>query len=265
MDRITRLQTFARVGFLARGIVYMLLGYFALTTASSQGTTGILGEIKDAPGGTVLLVLVGIGLLGYSIFRLYGAAVNIETGTGLKNTGKRIGHAGSGIAHLALAYIALSGAFSSDGAMSGGPGGGSGGGSGEAAGLVASLPGGILLLILVGVGFLLAAIAQGRKAVTANFMHGLDADAPSRVKHIGRAGYAARTVVFVVLGWQVISAAMSDNADSIGGIGDVLGSLRDTQWLYIAVALGLIMFGVFSLVMARYRRIRDEDVLARFK
>ena len=55
------------------------------------------------------------------------------------------------------------------------------------------------------------------------------------------------------------------NAESVGGIGQVLDSLRSNNWLYIAVAIGLLLFGLFSLVMARYRRITNENVLERLK
>ncbi|MBV7256032.1 DUF1206 domain-containing protein [Pacificimonas sp. WHA3] len=261
MNRVTRLETFARIGFLARGIVYILIGYFALTSANAQGTTGILDQMKDVPLGNVILVLIGIGLLGYGVFRLFGAMANLEGESGAKGAAIRTGHAASGFAHLFLGYYAISGVFGSGGAG----GSGSGGGSGEAASMVSSLPGGTALLVIIGIGLALAGLNQLKKAVTAKFMSRLDADAPPRVKIIGQAGYAARFVVFVVLGWQVITAATSSNAAQIGGFGDVLSSLRDTQWLYIAVALGFIMFGVFSLVMARYRRIRNEDVIERLK
>ena len=260
-ERLTRLQTFARLGFLARGVVYILLGYFALSVGGSQGTTDILGAIKEAPLGTVLLVLVAIGLLGYGVYRLYGAWLGLDAqGSGAKATGKRIGHAASGLAHLVLSYIAFAAAFGERSA-----GGAGGGGTGQAAGTVASMPGGTILLYLVGIGFLLAAIEQLIKAITAKFMSKLDPDAPDWAEWVGRAGYFARAIVFGVLGWQILSAMMAGNPRAVGGIGQVLSSLRDTGWLFTVVALGLILFGIYSLVMARYRTIQDEDVLSRLR
>lgn len=259
-DRVTRVETFARAGFLARGVVYMLLGYIALSTSDAEGPTGVLEAIREMPGGPILLALTGIGLAGYGIFRLYGAAIDIDgEGTGLKGAGKRIGHGASGLAHLLLAYLAISQAL--------GAGGGSGGGDSkaQAAGWLMSLPFGEALLAALGIAFLLAALNQTVKAWTAKFMDKLDADAPHAAEYIGRAGYAARAIVFLVIGWKVASASLSGNASEVAGIGEVLTALREPQWLYMVVAFGLLLFGVYSLVMARYRRIRDDNVLARLK
>lgn len=261
MERITRLQTFARLGFLARAVVYILLGYFALTTAGSPGPTGILAEIKDAPAGTALLALVGLGLVGYGIYRLYGAAIGLDAhGTGAKAVGERIGHAASGLAHLFLAYVALKGAFGD----SGGPAEG-GQQTGEAAGTVAAMPGGDILLYLVGLGFLLAALSQAKKAYTAHFMAELDPDVPRLAEPIGRVGFGARAIVFLVIGWQILSHMLAGRPEAVGGIEQALTSLRDTGWLFTLVAIGLLLFGVYSLVMARYRTIRDDDIIARLK
>ena len=259
MSRVTQVQNFARAGYLARAVVYILVGYFALNTASSKGASGVLEQILSAPGGQFLLILTGIGLLGYAIFRLYGAALDIQgNGTGAKGLAKRIGHAASGLGHLYLAYFAIS---TATGTKSGG----GGGGAGEAASGVASMPGGEFLLIVIGLGFLGAAVAQGVKAYTGKFMGLLDADAPAIAKYLGHAGYAARAVVFAVIGYELVTKTLAGNAGAVGGIGKVLSSLRDTQWLYMAVAFGLLLFGLFSLVMARYRTIRNEDVIERLK
>ena len=242
-------------------MVYILLGYFALTTAGeSAGPTGVLEQIEDAPAGTLLLALVGIGLAGYGIFRLYGSAVDLQgQGSSGKGIAMRIGHASSGFAHLFLAWFAFKTVF-----FSGGDGGGEGQ-SGEAASAVAQLPGGELLLVIVGIGFLLAAANQGYKAYGARFMVLLDADAPRAAEYLGRAGYAARAVVFLILGWQILSAVLDNSEAQMRGISGVLTALRDAEMLYTLVAVGLILFGAFSLVMARYRKIRNDDVIARLK
>ena len=261
MSRVTNIENFARAGYLGRAVVYGLAGYLTLTTAGSKGTNEVLEEIETLSGGAVLLTLVGFGLLGYGIYRLYGAWLDLQGhGSDAKGVAVRLGHAASGLAHVFLCYLAVKAAFGLSGGSSGG-----GDSAGQAAGTLASMPMGELLLGIVGLGFLAAAINQAAEAYSAKFMQLLDADAPAIAKHLGRAGYAARAVVFAVLGWQIASAALSGNASSVGGIGQVLDSLRSTNWLYIAVAIGLLLFGLFSLVMARYRRIRNEDVLERLK
>lgn len=256
MNRATQIENFARAGYLARGVFYILLGYLALTTARAESATGIMRQIESVPLGTVLLALVGVGLFGWGVFRLYGAAIDIQgKGSDAKGVAVRAGHTASGLFHFLLAFAALRMALGS----------GSGGGekASQAAGTAQGLPLGDTLLVIVGIAFLLAALDQARKTATAKFMQLLDPRAPDFVEYVGRAGYAARAVVFAILGWHVASVGLGGRASQVGGFGEMLNTLRDTQWLYMAVAIGLLLFGVFSLIMARYRRIRNENVLAR--
>jgi hypothetical protein len=83
----------------------------------------------------------------------------------------------------------------------------------------------------------------------------------SWVKLAGRAGYAARGAVFLVVAYLLFTAAQQDRAEQAGGTGEALGSLP--VGLQAAVAVGLAFFGLFSLVEARYRRITDPQVLER--
>lgn len=264
MDRVARLETFARAGYAARGIVYLLLGYFALATAGgsgADGTQGVLRQIQQMPAGTVLLILVGLGLAGWGIYRLYGAAIDIQgKGTDAKGIGTRGGHVLSGLAHLFLCYVALRLAFG-DGS------GGSGGGSSQAqaASTASALPMGETLIALVGVGFAIAALHQLGKAVTGGFMTLVDRDAPEFTEWLGRAGYAARAVVFAAIAWQILQVAFASGSARQASIGGALDALRETGWLYTLVAVGLALFGLFSLVMARYRRIQNENVLRRLR
>jgi hypothetical protein len=80
---------------------------------------------------------------------------------------------------------------------------------------------------------------------------------------LGRAGYAARGIVFVIIGWFVLQAGLSSEAEQAGGMEQALASLSGA--LLSAVALGLLLFGLFSFVEARFRRINDPNVLSRLK
>jgi hypothetical protein len=255
MNRVTQLETFARMGYLARGIVYIMLGYLTLATGRSEGTSTVLDDLRGLPGGDVILGVTALGLFGYAVFKLYSAALDLEgDGTDAKGAGKRIGHAASGIAHLVLCYLAVR-------IMTGDGDGGGGGGPGDTA---RTLPGGAVLLVIVGIGLALAAIEQAIQAATAKFMRLLTAGTPPFAEAIGRIGYAARAVVFAILSWQVLRAGLGDNQGELS-FEAALGTLRDTGWGFTAVAAGLLVFGVFSLIMARYRTIPNEDVLQRAK
>jgi len=206
----------------------------------------------------VLLVLLGIGLAGYGLFRLYGAALDVENSrSGIAAKGRRVGHVASGLAHLALAVTAVQLALLN--------GGGSDGAQQEAAGTLLALPLGAVLLTVIGIGFLCAAVEQAAKAITARFMAKLAANTPTPAKWLGRAGYAARAVVFAVIGWSVIDAGLDSDSGDVQGLGGALEALAQAGFVYTLVAIGLILFGLFSLIMARYRQIRDEDVIARLK
>jgi len=261
VDNVVKIETFARIGYLARAIVYFLIGYLTLASGQSEGTTSVLADIRDMPLGTPLLLLTAVGLFGYGVFRSYGAAIDIrDDGEDAKGLAKRIGHAASGIAHLVLGYLAAKIALSGGGSGSGG----SGSGSTETAQNILSLPGGTVALVIVGLGFFGAAVNQGVKAGTGKFMDLLDADAPGWTEWLGRVGYAARAAVFAALGWQVLRFTLGGSNEELS-FQAALESLRELGWLYTAVAVGLLVFGLFSLVMARYRKIRQTRLLKRLQ
>lgn len=256
-ERLARVETFARAGHAARGVVYVLLGYLALTTAGGgQDTTTVLLEIQEMPAGTPLLILVGLGLLGWGIFRLYGAIVDIQgQGADAKGMAMRGGHVLSGLAHMGLCYLAVRLALGMGSSSSGEE-------SKQAAVSAAEqLPMGEMLIFLVGAGFAIAGFHQLAKAATGKFMRLLRPGTPPVVEWLGRAGYAARGVVFAALAWQILKLGLGTGSTGQASIGGALDGLRETEWLYMLVALGLILFGLFSLAMARYRQVSGENIL----
>ncbi len=253
VDKTEKFRWLVRLGYFSRAVLYIVLGYIALSSASeiSEGTDGIFKAVEDLPAGDLLLWVLVAGLLGYALFRLASPLFDIENnGSDTTGWGKRIGHAGSAIAHLALAWTAFKFA-------TGSPSGGDKSASDAAGGLLSVDFGGLVLGIL-GIAFLIAAFVQAKKAWTGEFMNRIAAGAPSSTRMLGGAGYAARTVVFLVIGWSLIETGfLDDSAQNVKTLGSAVASLAGTGWIFTLTAAGLLIFGIFSLILARYRIIPE--------
>lgn len=262
VDKSEKFNWLVRVGYFSRAILYTTLGLIALTSAGkiAQGTNGIFQAIKDFPAGTAILWLMVLGLLAYALFRFCSPLFDIENeGSDTKGWGKRIGHAGSAIGHLALAFSAFQFANSGSG-NSGGGGSGGGGGAQEAASGVLSFDLGGIVLGLLGLTFFIASAAQAKKGITGEFMHRISGQAPSVTRYLGGAGFLARAVVFAVIGWSLVQAGFfSSGADEVKTLGDAVASLADSGIWFTLVAIGLLLFGLFSFILARYRIIPELD------
>lgn len=263
MNTARAFETFTRVGFAARGVLYILIGYLAIEAGRTTGTRGVLQSLADGGLSQVALFVIGLGLLAYGAWRLMDAAMDLEgAGDDAKGAAVRVAHGGSGVAHILLGLLALALTFGL-----GTPGGGSGDGQGAetATGWVMGLPGGELILRVVAVGFMAGGLAQAWSAYRLEFLKHLEPRAASRdwVKWSGRLGYVARGVVFAMIGVLLWQAASTANAQQAGGTGEAIGAL--SGWVRAAVAIGLGLFGVFSIVQAIYRRIRDPQVLERLR
>lgn len=257
VDKSEKFNWLVRVGYFSRAILYAVLGLVALTNSSriAEGTDGVFAAVEEYPAGTVILWIMVIGLVAYALFRFCSLFFDIENnGSDAKGWGKRIGHAGSGVAHLALAWSAYSFATSD------GSGGGSGGGAQEAASGVLSVEFGGLVLGLLGIALFIAAFHQAKKGITGEFMHRISGRAPDATRWLGGAGFLARAVVYAVIGWSLIQAGfMSGDAEEIRTLGDAVASLAGEGFVFTLTAIGLLLFGLFSLVLARYRIIPDLD------
>lgn len=259
VDKSEKFNWFVRVGYFSRAILYSVLGLIALTSAGKiqQGTNGIFQAIEEFPLSTLILWLMVLGLLAYALFRFASPLFDIENnGSDSKGWAKRIGHAGSAIGHIALAYSAYK--FANSGSGSEGS-----GGAQEAASGVLSMEFGGIILGLLGIAFFATAVFQAKKGLSGDFMHRISPQAPSATRWLGGAGYLARAVVFLVIGWSLFQAGfMSGGGDQVKTLGDAVASLAGEGVIFTLTAIGLLLFGLFSLVLARYRIIPDMDASA---
>jgi hypothetical protein len=255
------IERLARAGYVAYGVVYALVGVLAVQTAFGGGgktasQESALRQVLLAPLGRVLLGLVALGLLAYAAWRLFQGILDPENeGKDAKGLLKRIDHLLNGLFHAALAFSAGELALSS--------GGGGGGSPDDWTARLLAQPLGRWLTVIAGVVIVGAGLYQFYKAYRADFRDELKAgEMSARAKTwaacSGRLGYAARGVVFGVIGVFLVQAALQTDPDEARGLGGALETLaRQPFGPYIlgAVAIGLVAYGVFMFVVARYRRI----------
>lgn len=262
MHQLTRIDRIARAGFLARAVVYLMLGWIALAARAraDEGQNAVFDELRDMPGGSALLIATAAGLFAYGFYRLATAALDLDgKGNDANGIMARMGALFSGLAHCALGYSALQ--FLSAIKKSGG----ADDRSHDAARTLLDLPLGPVLVGVVGAYFLLIAASQARTGWKASFMKQISSNAPKITCTLGRIGHLARAAVFAVIGWSFIRSAWLEDEDQARAIGGALGYLRANHWLFLIVAVGLLVFGVFSLILARYRIVPKVDVVSAAK
>ena len=247
-----KFQLLVRLGFLARAVVYVLLGYLALQSRSAieDGPKDVFAFVQDIPLGTPLLYLCTVGLLGYALFRLSSLVLDTEhAGSDGKGWAKRIGHGASGVGHLILAYTAFQ--FAQGGSGSGGS------NAQDAASTVLSVDFGGVVLGLVGLAFMLGGAFQAYKGISGSFMDRISHAAPDATRWLGLAGYLARSVVFLIIGWSLARSGWFGSSDQVKSIGGAMSSLADDGLWFTLVASGMLIFGIFSSLLARYRVVPD--------
>ncbi len=247
----SKFQSLTRLGFAARGLLYIIIAFLILRTGRTEDLTGALQYLGEGSG-ELLLALVALGLGVYGLWRLGDAAFGMEhPGKDAKALRKRGTVAVIGAIYLYLCYKAVRILQEQGGGLSN---------TRQQADTVLDLPGGQLMLAFAALVLVLAAAAQLRTAMSCSFLRNLREGAGEQewVKWLGRIGYAARGVIFLGVAFLIGRAALDDRSDEVGGMEQALDLLSGP--LLYAVAAGLMLFGAFSLVEARYRRIRRPPV-----
>jgi hypothetical protein len=256
--RSSGFEWFARAGFIARGLVYMIMGILAWKLAIGRGggnanQQGALNAIAHQPFGHVLLVMVAIALGGYALWRLLRAAL----GHGPEDSDSsfdRIAAFGSGIAYAGLCALAVEILSSTRGGSSN---------PGKTAVGVFGWPAGTWLIgaagmLLIGVGLYQAYRGVSRQFLEDSKTDEMDPAARKWFEWIALLGHLARAVVFSLVGVFLLKASIEFSPNNAVGLDGALVKLTHTSYgsyLVGVVASGLIAFGIYSLADARYRRI----------
>jgi Domain of Unknown Function (DUF1206) len=255
----TAFELLSRAGFVARAIVYAIIGVLALRLAIGEGgkltsQQGALKTVAGQPFGSLLLTVLAIGLGGYALWRLFRAALG-RGPEGSDSGFERLSALGSGLAYGALCLLAVEILVGSGSGSSTDP-------KSSTAGIL-GWPGGPWIVGAIGVVTIGVALYQGYRGVTQKFLEDSKTEemSPGVRKWIGRlgtVGHLARMVVFGLIGFFLVKAAVDYDPKTAVGLDGALAKLANQSYgslLLGIVAAGLIAFAIYSLSDARYRRI----------
>ncbi|ACQ80895.1 protein of unknown function DUF1206 [Beutenbergia cavernae DSM 12333] len=247
------LTALARVGLVAYGVVLVLVGWIAFRmawgSAPAEGDqAGAMALIADAPGGTILLWVVGIGLFALALWQLTEAAWGYRDQDGGRRLASRIGAAGKAVAFVVFGILAIR--------TTGG--GGSGGGEAAAGGVLAS-PGGTAIVTVGGLAVVAIGVYQVVRGVRRDFTDHLDGamspTARAVVERVGVAGYVGNGIALAVVGGLLVRAALTEDPEAAGGLDAAFRTIAGQplgQVLLTVVAVGFVAYGVFQWARARY-------------
>ena len=252
----------ARAGYAASALLHFTIGGLAALAAFGYGgettdSKGALLELYGQPFGRALLVLAAVGLFGFALFRGYQVIVDPEHQARGIRAAKRVGWAAVALLHAALGVFALN--------LATGNGGGARGDETRSttAALLNWTPLGPWLVAAVGIVLIGVSCHQLWCAWTSKLDEQLDLSPLSSgvrrwVVRLSRFGIAARAVVGTIAGVFLLLAAINADPGHAKGFGESLATVREAPFggaLFALVALGLIAFAFYQLVMARYRRV----------
>lgn len=256
-----RFELLAKIGYTARGVVFILVACIALFSGIADAkadTKSALAALLDQPFGRLWVALIGTGLLGFVAWRLVQSLADSDGhGKSAKGIAIRAALFGSAMTYLGLAAYALGHVISAAA-------GGEGSGEKGLAQWIMSQPFGPYLAMAVGLGFVSGGAVTMIKGISRKFEKYIKI--PNGRKIIGWLcvyGLVARGIVFAVTGVLFTYAGFIVDPDQAGSMSDALQWLRQLPfgaYVYVVVAAGLAAFGIYNLVEAKYRIVRGPSV-----
>jgi hypothetical protein len=251
----------ARAGLVARGVMYAVIGWIALQiafgkTSQQADRTGALHKLSSTPFGSAALWLLVVGFFGMTLWRLSEAVYGVPGSSGRANT-SRLASLARAVIYAVIGYGVLKYALGSGAPQSSNQ---------QSVDLTATLlrhNGGQAVAVIIALVVMAMGLYMGYQYWRKEFLKDLQlgqmrARTRRVVERLGQVGGVARGIVFVTAGIFLVVAAVKAQPREAKGIDSSLRALAGTPlgpWLLAAVAIGLIMFGVYSCCEARWRRV----------
>lgn len=262
----SKLKKLARTGYAAKAVVYGLIGILTFMAAFNLGgqTSGqlqVIDFIEKQTFGNILLVLIALGLISYSIWRFFQAFQDPENvGKDTKGKAKRVGFFISALIYLSIAGYAVLKLINAGGSSSG-----SGSGQNGMLSSVFTGDAGVYIFTIIGIGLVATSFFQFKEAFYKDFLKKFDYQSISEekrrktIKNMGYLGLIARGIIFGILAYFFIRAAVEHNTSEIKSTSDAFAFLQESpmgSWLMGIVAAGMVCYSIYVFMMAKYRKFR---------
>lgn len=247
-----------RLGYLAKGLIYSLIGVLALRVAFGlrggrlTDPSGVLRTVLSQPFGRLMLAAIGIGIVGYAAYYIFEAAADLRRrGGGTRGWTDRSLTMIKAAVYGTIGVQALMVVFFDRRPMDR---------TEQGAGAVMQFPLGEWLLMAIGIGVAIYGISQLRMVWRGGVDDDIDAARVRReapwILPLGRFGIAARSVILILMGATLARSGWRGRAADADGYREALRTIASFDpWLLAAIGAGLLCFGIYQLCYARYARL----------
>jgi hypothetical protein len=257
-------KTLARIGFYAKGFLFIVIGMLAVLVAIGQkggelaDPSGALTTIAEKPFGRILLIIFIVGAVGHGAWNILRGVADVDNaGSNFQGIFKRIIAIGIGIFYFGLALTALNLIIAErienrHGEI-----------QRTLAAIILALPLGAILMFLIGLGIIGAGINECYSGITGKYKENfrlftLEIRHLRTINILGVLSFTARALILVLMGSFFITAAVHFNPNDAAGLDGALTWLAHSYYgksILFVTAIGLICHGVLSLYEAKIRRI----------
>ncbi len=261
----TWIEITGKIGLVSLGIVYLLIGTLTfaaalnLGNASEQGKVSqVLAWIQEQIFGQILLAIITLGLLCYTVWRFIEAIMDTDNkGNGIRGLALRVSYLSYGVIYAALTYYATKllftrGISSNDDETT----------RASMAQKLLELPYGRWLVGAFALGTAGVGIFQLYLSLSGTYRQIIEeCKIDTRAKEIlirsGQVGYVARAVVWLIVGYFLLQAAIQSDSSEAGDTDTALNYLEYQygSWTLALTGLGLVCYGIFQFARAKYQPI----------
>jgi hypothetical protein len=259
LDRAVRpwVAPVVRLGYLAKGLIYSLIGVLALRVSLGQSgrltdPSGVLRTVMSQPFGRIMLIIIGVGIVGYAAYYIFEAAADLRRhgGGGRGWTARSLTMIKAAV-YGAIGVQALMVVFFDRRPVDR---------TEQSAGAIMQLPLGDWLLVAIGIGVVIYGISQLQMVWRGGADDDINVPEVKReapwILPLGRFGTAARSVILLLMGATFARSGWRGRAADADGYREALRTVASFDpWLLTAIGAGLLCFGLYQLCHARYARL----------